>query len=92
MDVVNQALHTLGIWLETLIGLLLGVFVVIEGFFRSLLVHAGVPENLQQILLLVVAVLLIIGILRIFGGLLRFLLIVFLILLALHILVPTLGR
>jgi hypothetical protein len=91
MDLVNEALHTVGTWLEILIGLLLGVFGVIEGFIRSIMLQAGVPGNLQQIVMLVVSVLLIIGIVRIFGGVLRFLLVLFLILLALHILMPTLA-
>ena len=92
MDFVNEALHTIGTWLELLIGLLLGVFGVIEGFIRSILVQAGVPPNLQQIILIVVAVLLIIAILRVFGGVIRFLLVLFLILLVLHVLIPTLGH
>ena len=92
MDLVNEALHTLGTWLEILIGLLLGVFGVIEGFVHSILIRAGVPENLQQIILIVVAVLLILSILRVFGGILRFLLVLFLILLVLHVLIPTLGH
>jgi hypothetical protein len=92
MDFVNGALHTVETWLELLIGVLLGVFGVIEGFIRSILVQAGIPANLQQIIMLVVAVLLIIAILRLFGGVLRFLLVLFLILLALHVLVPTLGH
>ncbi len=89
MDFVDEALHTVGTWLELLIGVLLGLFGVIEGFIRSILLQAGIPENLQRIIMLVVAVLLIIGIVRVFGGVLRFLLVLFLILLALHILVPT---
>jgi hypothetical protein len=92
MDLVNQALHTVGTWLELLIGVLLGVFGVIEGFVHSILVQAGVPENLQQIVLIVVAVVLIVAIFRLFGGLIRFLLVLFLILLLLHVLVPTLGH
>jgi hypothetical protein len=91
MDFVNEALHTLGTWLELLIGLMLGILGVIEGFIRSILIQAGIPEKLQQIIMLVVAVLLIIGIVRLFGGVLRFLMVLFLILLMLHILVPTLA-
>jgi hypothetical protein len=92
MDLVNQALHTVGTWLELLIGVLLGVFGVIEEFVHSVLLRAGVPENLQQIVLVVVAVVLIIAILRWFGGLIRFLLALFLILLVVHVLVPSLGH
>jgi hypothetical protein len=91
MDFVNEALHTIGTWLELLIGVLLGIFGVIEGFFRSILVQAGIPENLQQIIMLVITVLLIIAIVRLFGGVFRFLLVLFLILLLLHVLVQTLA-
>ena len=92
MDMVNAALHTLGTWLEALIGLFIGIFTVIENFFQGILTHAGVPENLQKIVLLLVAVVFIVVILRIFGGLLRWLIVLFLILLALHILLPTIGH
>jgi hypothetical protein len=92
MDMVNEALHTLGTWLEALIGLFLGIFAVIENFCQSVLNQAGVPENLQKIVLLLVAVVFIVVILRLFGGLIRWLIVLFLILLALHILLPTVGR
>jgi hypothetical protein len=92
MDVVNEALHTLGTWLEALIGLFLGIFAVIETFCQNVLNQAGVPENLQKIVLLLVAVVFIVVILRLFGGLIRWLIVLFLILLALHILLPTVGR
>ena len=75
-----------------MIGVVVGIFVVIEGFFRSLLMRVGVPGNLQQAALLVLDVVLIVGIVRIFGGVLRALLVVCLILLLLHIVVPALGR
>ncbi len=88
MDMVNEALRTLGTWLEALIGLFLGIFMLIENFFQGILNQAGVPENLQKIVLLLVAVVFIVVILRLFGGLLRWLIVLFLILLALHILMP----
>lgn len=89
---VDQALHTAGGWLELLIGLLLGVFGVIEGFCLLVLTAAHVPENLQQVVLIVVAALAIITIVRLFGGLLRVLITVFLLLLILHVLLRVLGR
>ena len=89
---VDQALHTAGRWLELLIGLLLGVFGVIEGFCLLVLTAAHVPENLQQIALIVVAALFIISALRLFGGVLRVLLTVFLLLLALHVMLRMAGR
>ncbi len=92
MDVVDKALGTLGTWLEALIGLFLGIFIVIEDFFRSILNQVGVPENLQKIVLLLVAVVFIVAILRLFGGLIRWLIVLFLILLALHTLLPNAGR
>lgn len=92
MDIVNQALHTVGTWLTVLIGLLFGVYEVIETFIRGVLNQLGVPGNVQQIVILVVAIVFIVAVLRLFGGVLRWLLILFFILLALHVLVPALGR
>jgi hypothetical protein len=78
--------------LEALIGLFLGIFTVIEQFCQGVLNQAGVPENLQKIVLLLVAVVFIVVILRLFGGLIRWLIVLFLILLALHILLPAAGH
>ncbi len=91
MEMVNQALATVEHWLLMLFGLLFGVFGVIETAVRNLLNGIGLPENLQQIVIVVVGVMLIIGIFKVFGGIIRLLLIAFLILLVLHVLLPTLG-
>ena len=92
MDVVNQALHSVGVGIAALIAFLIGVFAAIENVVRNVLVQAGVPSNLLQVVLLAVAVVLLVVILRLFGGLLRLLVALFLILLVLHILVPSLGQ
>jgi len=91
MEMVNQALATVEHWLLMLFGLLFGVFGVIETAVRNVLNGIGLPENLQQIVIVVVGVMLIIGIFKVFGGIIRLLLIAFLILLVLHVLLPTLG-
>ena len=92
MDVVNQALHIVGEWIVLAVGVLSGVFVVIETFFRSLLNQAGVPANVQQVALVLMAVVFIVAALRLFGGLFGWLLTLFFVLLALHVLAPSLGR
>ncbi len=91
MGQVNQALGTVVSWLRALFGLFLGLFGVIDVFLRHALSRAGVPGSAQAVVILLVAVLFIVGVLRVFGGALRILLVVFLILLVLHVLVPGTG-
>ena len=88
MSQVDQALQTVSYWGRALLGVLLGVFGVIEQFLRRLLTQLAVPEGLQSLVILVVAVLFIVAVLRLFGGFFRVLLILFLILLILHVMVP----
>ncbi len=91
MSPVDQALDTLVGWFRVLLGAFLAIFGVIEGFLRQLLLQLGIPGRLQGTIILLVAVLFIVGVVRLFGGLFRILLLVFLILLILHVLAPILG-
>ena len=91
MSQVDQALQTLTYWGRALIGVFLGIFGIIEQFIRRLLTQLAVPEGLQSLVILALAVLFILAVLRLFGGLFRVLLIVFLILLILHVLIPNAG-
>ncbi len=86
MDQVDGALRTVGYWLQLGLGLLLRLFAAVEASTRSLLAQAGVPANLQTIVLLVIDVLLAVVVVRLFGGIIRVVLVLFLILLVLHIL------
>ena len=60
----------------------------IEATLRSVMSRAGIDGRMQAIVLVAVVVLCAVAALRVFGGLLRFLIVVFLILLLIHALVP----
>ena len=91
MGPVDQAIQVMLGWFQAILGAFLIVFGAIEGFLRDLLVQLGVPGRLQSAIILVVAVLFIIAVVRLFGGFLRVLLLLFLILLVLHLLAPLFG-
>ena len=80
MNAVNDALRTVTHWLE------LAWADTVEASLHVLMTQLGVPRNIQTVVLLVIDVLLIITVLRLFGGVIRVLLLLFLILLVLHIL------
>ena len=60
----------------------------LELWLREELQHLGVPHTVQTPILLAVAVLLILGSLRLFGGLIRVAAVLILMLIAIHILLP----
>ncbi len=60
----------------------------VEQWLRVQLTGLGVAPGLQTAIMLAAAVVLAVLVLRVFGGVIRILLIVFLILLALHVLLP----
>jgi hypothetical protein len=83
--------------IDTLLGLLiqfgLAVAAILTGFelwLRGELQHLGVPHTVQTPVLLVVAVLLVLGSLRLFGGLIRVVVVLILVLIAIHIVMPVL--
>ncbi len=91
MNSVDQALQLVKHWLGVLLAFLFSVFAAIEGFLHVTMTQAGIPGGLQSLVILVVAILFIVAVLRLFGGVLRLLLILFLVLLLLHVLLPNLG-
>lgn len=81
--------------IDTLLRLLteFGVAVasILTGFelwLRGVLEQIGVPHTLQTVVLLAVAVVLVLGSLRLFGGLIRIAVILILLLIAIHIVMP----
>jgi hypothetical protein len=60
----------------------------LELWLRGELQRLGVPPTLQTLILLAVAVVLVLGTLRLLGGLVRVVVILILLLLAIHILMP----
>jgi hypothetical protein len=60
----------------------------VELWLRGELRHMGVPQTVQTPILLLVAALLILGSLRLFGGLIRIAAVLVLVLIAIHIVMP----
>ncbi len=65
-----------------------GILTGFELWLRGVLQQFGVPHTLQTLLLLAVAALLVLGSLRLFGGIIRIAVILILVLVAIHIVMP----
>jgi len=63
-----------------------------EVWLRGQLVALGVPAELQIVIMLALAALLILGVVRMFGGLIRILVVLILLLVAARVLLPVLPR
>jgi hypothetical protein len=88
---VDSFKHVINSLLELLVqlgDLVVGWIVVIETALRGQLMQLGVAPQLQTIILLAFAVVLILGALKLFGGLIRVAVVLVLILIALHVLMP----
>ena len=90
MERANQIIDTLLHIVVQLGRLLMSAILAIEIWIRGELSHAGLPPAVQTALMLAVAALLIIGSLRLFGGLIRIAVVLLLLLVALHIVLPVL--
>ena len=84
--------------IDLVLSLILGLFHLIvlgiasiEGVLRATLVPMGIGPAGQNLVLVLVALVLIIGAIRFFGGIFAILITVMLVLLMLHILLPALG-
>ena len=88
MDRVDQAITKLLALIKSLVDLVLGALAAIEVWLRGQLAGLGVAPRIQTIILIAVAVVLIAVTLRLFGGVLRAVVVIFLALLALHALMP----
>jgi hypothetical protein len=66
--------------------------VTIELWLRAQLAQFGLSSNIQTVILVALAVVLIIGTLRLFGGLIRVAVVLILILIAIHIVLPILQH
>ncbi len=85
---MDQAINFLLTLILGLFGLIITAIATIEDFLRGLLTEAGISGQVQSIVLIVTAVLLILAALRLFGGIFGVLITIVLILLVVHILVP----
>jgi hypothetical protein len=72
--------------------LIVAGIVFIELWLRGELTQFGLPQTAQTIILLLLAVVLIVGALRLFGGLIRVAVVLILILIGIHILMPLLQH
>ena len=88
MDSFRHVASTLLQLLIQLGDLIVAGIVTIELWLRAQLAQFGLPPNIQTAILVVLAALLIIGALRLFGGLIRIAVVLVLILIAIHILMP----
>jgi hypothetical protein len=68
--------------------LLVAGIIAVEAWLRGVMTGAGLPEQLQSVVLIVIAVLLVVSCLRLFGGLIRIAVVLILLLVALHFLAP----
>ncbi|MBV9655515.1 MAG: hypothetical protein JOZ42_13235 [Acetobacteraceae bacterium] len=90
MDQVNRAV-TAGLnALRSLFDLVLAGFTALENWLRTQLVTLGVPRQMVTVLLITAAIVLVLIVLRAFGGLIRVLIVLFLLLLLLHLMLPAL--
>jgi hypothetical protein len=85
---VDQAINFLLALILGLFGLIVTAIATTEGFLRDLLAEAGIGGQVQSIVLVVTAILLMLAALRLFGGVFGVLITVVLILLVAHILAP----
>jgi len=74
-----------------LLGLIIAGIGAIEHVLRDALIPMGIGREGQNAVMLVVAIALIVGAIRLFGGIFAILISVVLVLLVLHILLPHLG-
>ncbi len=85
---MTHAIDTITAIILTLFGLVMEAIGVADAALAALMTSAGLPANVQVIVLIVVAVLLIIFAIRVLGGVFGVLLVILLILLLMHRLVP----
>jgi hypothetical protein len=92
MDSFTHVINSLLQLLVQLGKLIIGGLVAVELWVRAQLATLGLPPAVQTIIMLAFAALLILGALRLFGGLIRAVVLLVLILIAIHILLPVLPH
>jgi hypothetical protein len=92
VDSFTDAINSLLQLLLRLGSLIISALIAIEIWIRDHLAQFGLPPNVQTIIMLAVAAVLIVGSLRLFGGLIRVGVVIILILVAIHIVMPILPH
>ncbi|MBN9561586.1 MAG: hypothetical protein J0H14_12785 [Alphaproteobacteria bacterium] len=88
MEKVDQAINALLALFASAADAVLAGLATIEQWLRTQLTGLGVAPQIQTVIMIAVAILLLLLVLRVFGGIIRVVLVVFLILLALHVVLP----
>ena len=91
MTHVDYALQTLTAWFYAAVSLFRRLLTEVDLSLQRMLEQAGVPQDARTILVLAIDILVILLVFRVFGGLIRALLIVFLLLFLVHLLASVLG-
>jgi hypothetical protein len=92
VDKLTQVINSLLQLLAELANLIVGGLVTLELWVRDQLAQFGLAPPVQTVIMLAVAALLIVGSLRLFGGLIRVAAVLLLLLIAVHILLPILPH
>ena len=92
MDSFAHAVRSLLDLLIKLGNLIVAGLIAVEVWLRAQLTQFGLPAPVQTVILIVVAALLVIGSLRLFGGLIRVAVVLVLILIAIHVALPALQH
>jgi hypothetical protein len=88
MEKVDQAINALLALFASAADAVLAGLAAVEQWLRAQLTGLGVTPQIQTVIMIAVAILLLLLVLRVFGGIIRVVLVVFLILLALHVVLP----
>ena len=88
---MTQALNVVQSFILGLFSLIMAAVAAVQDFLRGLMTQLGIPGNLQKIVLIVVAVLLLVAAVRVFGRVFGVLIAIFLVLFLLQMLVPSLS-
>lgn len=92
MDNVTNVINRLLQILIELGNLIIGGIVTLEVWLRGQLGQFGMSAQVQTVIMLALAALLVVGALRIFGGLIRVAIVLVLILIAIHIVLPVMPH
>jgi hypothetical protein len=92
MDGFTKAINSVLQLLVQIGNLIVAGLIAFELWVRAQLAAVGMAPSLQTVVMLSLAALLILGALRLFGGLIRAIVILVLILIAIHILLPVLPH
>ncbi len=88
MDSLNHAVEVLLHLVIQAGNLIVAGIIAIELWMRAQLATLGLPPDIQTVLLVALAVLLIVAALRLFGGLIRVAVVLVVVLIAIHVLLP----